>query len=104
MATQLTDTDSGVTGGKAGARYFGIPTALAENDTIGVTIAADINLHTVPAGGQTLREALKALAVLCLADGHNAYAAGADDFDQVLRVTGVVGTNSVVASPVYVVA
>ena len=104
MTTAVLDLESGVTGGNATVRYFGILTPLAEADTIGITIEADVNLHTVPAGGQSLYEALTALAVLCRADGYGAYTCLNSKFDQCLQISGVTGTSVTAATPVYVVA
>ena len=105
MTTAVLDLESGVTSGNATVRYFGLLTALAESDTIGITIEADIALHTVPAGGQSLYEALKALAILVRADGYNVKVSKNDDFDQCLHVrAGVTGVSVTAATPVYVVA
>jgi hypothetical protein len=105
MTTAVLDLESGVTDGNATVRYFGILTPLAEADTIGITIEADIALHAVPAGGQSLYEALKALAILVRADGYNVSVSKNDDFDQCLNVrAGTAGVSVTAATPVYVVA
>jgi hypothetical protein len=104
MTTAVLDLESGVTGGNATVRYFGILTPLAEADTVGITVEADIALHTVPAGGQTLYEALTALGVLVAADGYGAMVARNSEFDQCLHIQGPTGTSVTAATPVYVVA
>lgn len=104
MTTAVLDLESGVTGGNATVRYSGELTALAEDDTIGITVEADIELHTVPAGGQSLYEALQALAVLCRADGYGAQVSKNDEFDQCLHIQGSAGVSVTAATPVYVVA
>ena len=104
MSTAVLDLESGVTNGNATVRYFGIATPLAESDTIGITIEADIALHTVPAGGQSLYDALKDLAVLIRADGYAVKVSKNDEFDQCLHVRGSLGVSVTAATPVYVVA
>lgn len=104
MTTAVLDLESGVTNGNATVRYSGILTPLAEGDTIGITIEADVNLHTVPAGGQNLYQALTALADLCRADGYQALVANNNEFDQCLHVRGTLGVSVTAATPVYVVA
>jgi len=105
MATSVLDLESGVTNGNATVRYSEILTPLAESDTIGITIEADINLHTVPAGGQSLYQALQDLAILVRADGYNVSVSSNNDFDQCLHVrAGVAGVSVTAATPVYVVA
>jgi hypothetical protein len=104
MATAILDLESGVTGGNATVKYSGILTPLAENDTVGITVEADIALHTVPAGGQTLYEALTALGVLVAADGYGARVAKNSEFDQCLHVQGLGGVSVTLSTAVYVVA
>jgi hypothetical protein len=104
MTTAVLDLESGVTGGNASVRYSGILTPLAEDDTIGISIEADVNLHTVPAGGQSLYEALLALAVLCRADGYGVSVSKNDEFDQCLHIQGSAGVSVTASTPVYVVA
>jgi hypothetical protein len=104
MTTAILDSESGVTGGNATVKYSGILTPLAEADTIGITVEADINLHTVPAGGQSLYEALTALAVLVAADGYGAKVSRNSEFDQCLHIQGLGGVSVVAATPVYIVA
>jgi hypothetical protein len=105
MTTAVLDLESGVTNGKATVRYFGILTALAEADTIGITLEADVLLHAVPAGGQSLYEALQALAVLGMAAGYAVIISKNSEFDQCLHASGGTAGGSVTAAtPVYVVA
>ena len=104
MTTTILDLESGVTGGNATVKYSGILTDLAENDTIGITVEADVNLHTVPSGGQTLYEALTALAVLVVADGYGAVVAKNSAYDQCLHVQGLAGASVTLSAPVYAVA
>ena len=104
MATAILDLESGVTGGNATVKYSGILTPLASGDTIGITVEADVNLHTVPAGGQSLYEALTALAVLVSADGYGAKVSRNSEFDQCLHIQGLGGVSVTAATPVYVVA
>jgi hypothetical protein len=104
MTTAILDSTSGVTGANATVKYSGILTPLAEADTIGITVEADVELHTVPAGGQTLYEALTALAALCVADGYGAKVARNSEFDQCLHIQGLAGASVVASTAVYVVA
>jgi hypothetical protein len=104
MATAILDSESGVTGGNATVRYSGILTPLAESDTIGITVEADVELYTVPAGGQDLYAALNGLAALCVADGYGASVARNSEFDQCLHVQGLAGASVVLTTAVYVVA
>jgi len=98
------DAESGVTGGNATVRYFGADVALAEGDTIGITVEADTNLHTVPAGGQSLYKAAEALGILCAADGYPSAVALNDQYDVCLHIQGGTGTNVALTLPVFVVA
>ncbi len=104
MTTAVLDLESGVTGGNATVRYSGILTPLASGDTVGITVEADVNLHTVPAGGQTLYKALEALALLVVADGYGAKVALNSEFDQCLHIQGGTGVSVTASTPVYVVA
>ena len=104
MATAILDSESGVTGGNATARYSEILTPLAAGDTIGITVEADVALYTVPTGGEDLYAALKGLAALVVADGYGARVGRNSEFDQCLHVQGGTGVSVVIASPVYVVA
>ena len=104
MTATILDAESGVTGGNATVRYFGENVALAAGDTIGITVESDTNLHTVPAGGQTLHEAASALAVLCVADGYPSAVANNAEHDVCLHIQGGTGTNVALTLPVFVVA
>jgi len=87
-------------------RYSGLGAAMAAADTIGITTLTDVFLHTVPAGGQSLSEALLALAILIGADGqHSATVSENQADDMCLRVDGVGYLNNAsVSTPVFVVA
>jgi hypothetical protein len=79
---------------------------MAESDTIGLTVGGTAHLHTVPAGGQSLGEALRDLATVIRdhADGNGAQASANSEFDCCLAVTGAGGAKVTVTLPVYVVA
>ena len=102
--TVIQDAESGVTGGNATVRYYGADVELAEGDTIGITVEADTNLHTVPAGGQSLYKASEALGVLCAADGYPSATSLNDKYDVCLHIQGGTGTNVALTLPVFVVA
>jgi hypothetical protein len=104
MTTAILDLESGVTGGNATVRYSEILTPLAAGDTIGITVEADIYLQTVPAGGQSLYDALLALTALMAADGNSGVVSLNSEFDQCLHVSAAVGTSVTLSTPVYVVA
>lgn len=105
MATAILDSESGVTGGNATVNYSGILTDLAAGDTVGITVGGVARLQTVPAGGQTLYQALTDLGVIIAASGtEGAKVSRNSDYDQCLHVQGLAGTSVVVTSPVYAVA
>ncbi len=88
------------------ARYFGILTPLAALDTIGITVVAEVFLHTVPTGGQTLDQALSALAALIGVDPlYAATYSPNNEFDMCLRVDNLnYGAEVAIVTPVYIVA
>lgn len=69
MSTAILQIKDGTSGREAVCRYFGEGSALAENDTIGITVGVETYLHTVPAGGQTLFQAVAALMAAMNAAG-----------------------------------
>lgn len=87
-------------------RYFGIVTDLAALDTIGITVVAAAFLHTVPTGGQTLDEALSALAALIGVDPlYAATYSPNSPFDMCLRVDNLdYDTEVAIVTPIYAVA
>jgi hypothetical protein len=101
----ILDAQSGIKG-KATVRYFGDDGPLAAGDTVGITADAIVHLHTVPAGGQTLYQALLGLAedINIHANGDGAAVSKNQELDCCLHIQGALGANIVVATPVYVVA
>ena len=103
MTTAILDAESGPRG-NAVVRYWEILTPLAAGDTVGITVEADTYLHTVPAGGQNLSQALTDLSTLMAAGGYFG-APSNSEFDQCLHVrSATIGTAVTVSLPVYVVA
>lgn len=84
-------------------RYFDHGIDLVAGNTVGITIGATAHLHTVPAGGQTLYEALRDLAedINIHADGDGAAASANDQFDCCLHIKGAAGAVKLLASPVF---
>lgn len=105
MTTAILQAGSSSANG-ATTRFSGLGAVLAEGDTIGITVAADVFLQTVPAGGQSLSEALLALTVLIGADAdYSATISENQDDDMCLRVDGtVLYSDFTVADAVFVVA
>lgn len=87
-------------------RYFGNDIDLVEGNAVGITIGATTHLHTVPAGGQTLYEALRDLAgdINVHVDGDGAAASGNNQFDCCLHVRGSAGSIETLTLPVFTVA
>ena len=105
MATAIIQAGSSSANG-AVCRYSGLGAVMAEADTIGITVLAEVFLQTVPAGGQTLSEALLALTKLIGADAlYSATVSENQDADMCLRVDAVgYLNNEVISTPVFIVA
>jgi hypothetical protein len=101
----ILDAGSGIKG-KATVRFFGDDGDLAEGDTVGIDVDATTHLHTVPAGGQSLYDALRGLAddINVHVDGDGALVSKNQAQDQCLHVQGALGANVVLSTAVYVVA
>ena len=108
MAAATIIGDKNRPGNQASAvvRYDDILVDLAEADTVGITVGGTTHLHTVPAGGQTLYEAVRDLANIINdhVDGDGAAASGNGEFDCCLHVRGAAGAVKTLTLPVFTAA